>query len=129
MSEVDKLILEQFVPFREAIVDAVKAKHPYIIGMFESMFSGKQNSVAFQVTENNQVVGEYTFQVNGIRIVKTEVGKLDAKINHPFLGVVKPCIIAERSAIERAIKDPEFMSEPFSAITKLLPDIKITFLR
>lgn len=129
MSDVDKLILEQLVPFREAVVDAIKTKHPYVVGMMESMLSGKQNSVGFQVTENSKVVGEYTFYLDGIRIKKTEVGRLDAEVHHPLLGVIKPCAIAERSAIERAIKDPEFMSEPFSAASKLLPDIKLIFLR
>jgi len=129
MSDVDNFILEKFIPFREAVIDAVKTKHPYVVGVLESILSGKQNSVGFQVTENNQVVGEYTFSLNGIRIENTEVGKLDAKVYHPFLGIIKPCIVTERSAIERAIKDPEFISEPLSAVSKLLPDLKLTFLR
>ncbi|SDF22063.1 hypothetical protein [Sporolituus thermophilus] len=128
MSDVDKMILEHFVPFREKVVDAIQAKHPYFVSMIEHVLSGKRNRLGLRVTENGQVVGEYTFELNGIRIKHTEIGKIDPEVHHPVLGILKPCILIERAAVEKAINDPLFMDEPFKAISKLLPNITITFL-
>jgi hypothetical protein len=128
MTEIDKLVTEKFVAFRERVVDAIQEKHPYVVGMIESFLAGKRNSIGLRVTESGSGVGDYTFELNGIRIVNTETGRLAPLVHHPFLGVIKPCITVERRVIEEAMGNDLFMSDPFRAISQLLPEITVKFL-
>lgn len=128
MTEVDLLVAKKFVEFRENVVLAIKAKHPYVFGMMESVFSGKENAVGMQVTENGKAIGEYTFKVKGIHIVDTEIGKLAAEVRHPLLGLIlKPYVVVEKSALEKIINDSTFMAEPFEAVVRTLPKLTIKF--
>jgi hypothetical protein len=129
LSDVDELIKNELVPFRERLVNAFVTKHPHMNSMVSSLLSNKENKFGMQVTENGKVVGEYTFHFGGIRISDTEYGKLDSAIHHPVLGVIKPYGSIERSVIERIIADEENLkNEPFSAIQKYMPDVTIKFL-
>jgi hypothetical protein len=129
LSKVDELIKDKFVPFRERIVDRFSEKHPHMSSMISAILANKENKFGMQVTENNQVVGEYTFHFGGMQINNTEYGKLDSAIQHPLMGVIKPYSSIERSALEKIIADEEnIKNEPFSAITKYLPEMTIKFL-
>lgn len=129
MSNVDALIKDKLLPFRERVVDAFAAKHPHLNTIIGAFLNNKDNKFGMQVTENGQVVGQYTFHFGGIQIDTTDYGKLDSAIHHPFMGVIKPYTVIERSALEKMLADEESMkNEPFTAATKYLPDVTIKFL-
>ncbi|MDF2875276.1 MAG: hypothetical protein K0R22_1959 [Sporomusa sp.] len=129
MTDTDKLIKEKILPFREEILGIVKEKHPQMYAIVNGILSGKKNKAGLQVTQDGKVIGEYTFHLDGIHVESVEYGKLDSAVHHPFLGVVKPYGILEKSAIERMLEDKGLTNELFSAIGKYLPDVTIKFLR
>ncbi|MBP2635293.1 MAG: hypothetical protein H6Q72_1200 [Firmicutes bacterium] len=129
MTDVDKLIVEQLVPFREKVLDIVKDKHPYVYSFANTIFEGRKSMVGLQVTENGQVVGEYTFHLAGIHIESVDTGKLDSGVNHPFLGMVKPYGVLEKRVIEKVVTDTSIADDLRSALLSYLPDITIRFLR
>lgn len=129
MTDTDRLITEQVVPFREKILAIVQEQHPYIYTVANNVLAGHKNTAGLQVTQNGQVVGEYTFHLDGLHIESVEPGKLDAGIQHPFLGLIKPYGVMEQSVIERIVKDETIATELLKAMVKYLPDITIKFLR
>ncbi len=126
---VDVLIQEDLVNFRRKLIECFKEQHPHIFSILEHSFSGRKNMVGIQVTEQGKVVGKYTLIMDGINVVEAKSGTLDSALHHPLLGVVKPYVTVERSAIETMIKDERFKSEMFSSIARYLPDVTIQFLR
>jgi len=129
MNDLDKLIIEQFVPFRERVLTAVREKHPYLLSMINAFLANKENRVGLQVTENGQVTGQYTFFLTGIHVVKTESGKLESEVHHPFMGVIRPYVLIERGSIERMISDEaSFSADVFATLPKYLPELTIKFL-
>jgi hypothetical protein len=128
MAELDNLV-ESFVAFRERVVDAVREKHPHILAVLETVLTGKQNKVGMQITEAGQVAGEYTLQLNGIRITGTEQGILDSEVHHPFMGIIRPYVVVERAGLEKIIADEaSFSADLFATLPKYLPELTIKFL-
>jgi hypothetical protein len=128
MSDVDVLVTEKLVAFRKQILEVLKEKHPYMIGIAESAMGGRKNKFGMLVTENGKVAGEYTFLVDGINIESVEAGVLDSAVKHPFLGEIKPYAVMERTDIEAMIGDEEFLTDTFAAVKKLLPKTTLKFL-
>ena len=128
LSEVENLIKEQFVPFRQRLVETLRKKHPYILSTVDRILADKKNRIGMQVTENGNVIGEFTFLLDGIDIEKTEVGSLSPELYHPFLGVIKPYIMVERQALENAMKDDAFF-DSLTRIANYLPDMTLKFQR
>ncbi len=129
MSDTDRLITEQVVPFREQILDILKEKHPYFYSVANSVFAGRKIMAGLQVTQDGQVVGEYTFHLDGLHIESVDTGKLDSGVHHPFIGLVKPYGVMEKSVIERFVSDEGVTTDLMNALVKYLPDITIKFLR
>lgn len=127
-SNLDSFVLEKFVPFREQILETLKEKHPLVLTTVDSVFKGKQMKIGMKVLNNGNVAGTYTFFLDGIHIVNTQSGIIESEINHPFLGLIKPYVEIEQSAMEQMTVDPEFTCEPFSALVRYLPSITIKFL-
>lgn len=127
MSTVDNLIIEQFVPFRQKLIENLRTKHPHILSIMDNIFSGKKNRFGLQVTENGKTIGEFTFHLNGINIEETTSGKLLPELSHPFLGVIKPYIVVEKKALENLMQDEAFSHDPLSTFGKHLPDITFKF--
>ncbi|QJW45200.1 hypothetical protein HA075_04835 [bacterium BFN5] len=128
MSDVDVLVTEKLVAFRKQILEVLKEKHPYMIGIAESAMGGRKNKFGMLVTENGKVAGEYTFLVDGINIESVEAGVLDSAVKHPLLGEIKPYAVMERSDIEAMLQDQEFFTDTFAAAKKLLPKTTLKFL-
>lgn len=130
MNEVDMLVTQRFVAFREKALDAIKQKHPYLITIIDTMLANKENRVGLQVTDAGKVVGEYTFYLTGIHITNAESGKLDSLVKHPLLDLTaRPYAIIEKSVIEELVSDDRIAKEPFETLMKYLPDITIRFMR
>ncbi|MDF2570987.1 MAG: hypothetical protein K0R55_2591 [Sporomusa sp.] len=129
MTDTDRLIKEKVLPFREKMIGIIKEKHPYMYSVANNVLSGRKNKAGLQVTQEGQVIGEYTFHLDGIHIESVECGKLDSGIHHPFLGLVKPYGVLERSTIEQMLEDEGFGSELFSTFAKYLPGVTIKFLQ
>ncbi|MDF9409945.1 MAG: hypothetical protein A4E52_00601 [Pelotomaculum sp. PtaB.Bin013] len=129
VNDLDLLIKEKLIPFRERIIDSLAKKHPHIFSMIDAFISGKKNQVGLQVVEDGETVREYTFYLEGIRISKVEPGALSSEIHHPLLGVVKPYGVIERTVLAKMLNDEQsFIDEPFSTIARFLPNITIKFL-
>ncbi|MBP2625352.1 MAG: hypothetical protein H6Q68_63 [Firmicutes bacterium] len=127
MSAVDNLIKEQFVPFRQKVIETLRTKHPHILPIVDRVLSGKKNRIGLQVTENGNIIGEFTFHLNGINIEETKSDNLSPEFNHPFLGMIKPYIVVEKKALESIIQDEAFSHEPLSTFGKHLPNIIVKF--
>jgi hypothetical protein len=130
LDRIDDLVINRMVPMRERIVAALREKHPQILKVVEAVLAGQDNKVGMQVLEGGRVAGEYTFSLDGIRIKRTEAGRLDSGIHHPFLGLVKPYFIIESSTIEKFLGDEaSIVADPFATAGKYFPDITIKFLK
>lgn len=129
MSELDILVTKKLVAYREEILKSFKEKHPYVVGMLETVFAGKENRVGLQVTDSGKVVGEYTFIVTGIEVSGTETGRLNPSLKHPLLGItIKPYILVEKAVLEKMITDESYKDDILGYATKILPDITIKFM-
>jgi hypothetical protein len=126
---LDTLIQEDLVVFRRKLIECFKVQHPQLFSVLEYILSGHKNMVGMLITEDGNVVGKYTLMMEGINVVEAKSGALDSALHHPLLGVVKPYVIIERSAIEKLIADDQFKTEMLTSIAKYLPDITIKFLR
>ena len=130
MNEVDMLVTQRLVDFREKALDAIKEKHPYLITIAETMFANKENRAGLQVTDAGKVIGEYTFYLTGIRITKAEAGILDSLVKHPLLDfTIRPYAVVEKSVIEELVSDDRITEETIETLMKYLPDITIRFMR
>jgi hypothetical protein len=130
MTDLDGLVTERFVRFRERIIEALRSKHPHMLAIVEAVLGGKQNRIGIQVTEDGKVAGQYTFTLNGVHIVSTETGKLDSEVHHPMLGVVKPYVVVERASLEKMLGDEaSFADNLFGTLPKYLPELSIKFMR
>lgn len=125
--DVEHLVKEEFVPFREKIIEALSAKHPQIFSVINAMMAGKQNRVGLQVTEDGEVAGEYTMLLDGVRITEVK-DTLSSEFHHPFLGVVRPYVVVEAASLQEMIHDDAFSQDAVAAIPKYLPDIALRFL-
>ncbi len=126
---LDTLIQNDLVNFRREVLESFKKKHSAMFTMLERIFAGQRNKMGMQVTEHGAIAGKYTFITDGVDIVEVKSGVLESEIHHPLLGVVKPYITIERSALEAMLKDGRFKSEVFSTLINYLPDVTIQFLR
>lgn len=130
MGDVDILVTQKFVELREKALEVIRGQHPYLINIIEAAFGSKENRVGLQVTEQGQVIGEYTFYTKGIRVERAEAGKLDSLFKHPLLDLtVRPYAIMEKKTIEEIVSDNRMTQEPFQTLMKYLPDITIKFMR
>ncbi|TYO95316.1 hypothetical protein [Desulfallas thermosapovorans] len=129
MSDIDVLVREKFVPFRNRITDALGEKYPQLFSFFNMYLAGKKFSVGMQITEDGRKVSDYTLLVEGVKITGVECGVLSPEVQHPF-GVIKPYAIVEKDALEKMLQDEQsFIDETFTMIQKYLPDITIKFMR
>jgi hypothetical protein len=130
LENVDTLVQERFVEFRRKVVQSFSEQHPHIFSIMQTVFANRHMKAGMQVTENGQIIGEYTIHADGVHISHVESGVLSSEIQHPFLGVVKPYLVIERNSLENILNDEAtFMNNIFSAIPKYLPDMTIKFLR
>ncbi len=129
-NDVDAFVKNEFVPFRERLVETLSKKHPQLFTFIGTLFTNQQgNKFGLQVTENGQVIGEYTLNFNGTKITDVESGKLNAEIHHPFLGTIKPYVNVERKALEQMIGNEDKISDnPIPTAVQYLPDLTIRFL-
>jgi hypothetical protein len=128
LSEIDSLVKDQFIPFRQKILGTLRSKHPVIFSVVDALLANKANRIGFQVTDQGRVVGEYTFHLKGIAVERAESGNLSPEFHHPLLGVIKPCAAIEKDTLQRLIKDDGFVSEPLTTLGKYLPGLTIRFL-
>lgn len=130
MNEVDRLVIEGLVPFRNKLTAVFRDKNPYLFGMASAALAGKESKFGVQVTEGGRVAGEYTLHVSGVEITRAEPGKLESGVQLPYVGMIKPCLIIERAGLERILGDEgAIMADPFPAMLKHLPELTVKFLR
>ncbi|MBP2650103.1 MAG: hypothetical protein H6Q74_928 [Firmicutes bacterium] len=128
MPDVEELIKDRFVPFRQKVIQTLKTKYPFILTAIEGVLSTKNNSIGLQVVDNGAVVGEFTFHLSGLNIETTECGSITPEFHHPFLGVIKPYIVVEKTALEIAISDDGFSREPLATLSRYLPNMTFKFM-
>ncbi len=130
ITDIDTFVKNEFVPFRERLVETLSKKHPQLFTFIGALFTNQQgNKFGLQVTENGQVIGEYSLNFNGTKITDVKSGKLDSEIHHPFLGTVKPYVSVERKVLEQMISnEAKIASDPIPTAVQYLPDLTIRFL-
>jgi len=129
MSELDILVTKKLVEYRKDILKFFKEKHPYVVGMLETVFAGKENRLGLQVTDSGKVLGEYTFIVTGIQVSGTETGRLNPSLKHPLLGItIRPYILIEKAVLEKMITDESYKDDILGYMTRMLPDITVKFM-
>jgi hypothetical protein len=127
MSETDKFIHEELTPFYKRTFEAFKQNHQALYSVVNSFLAGKQNHVGVRITENEKLLGEYTFHLDGASISHIETG-LSAELHTPF-GIIRPYVILEKSTIEKIIQDePNFIKDPIKTKMKYFRDMTIKFL-
>lgn len=126
--DLDKFIKEDFVKFREKVIDGVQARHPHIFSAINAVLSSKENKIGMQILDNGKVCGEYTINLKGLRIESVAGGELRSEIHHPMLGVIKPYLVVERTHLEKIINDQGFFSDLSATAPKYLPGLTIKFL-
>lgn len=130
VKELDLLIGEKILPLRERIIEVLSQKHPQLFSMINGMMAGKENKVGMQVSENGQIIGNYTFYLNGIHISRFESDNLSSEISHPLFGTIKPYAIIEKRVLEKMLDDEEtFKNDLFSTIPQYLPECTIKFMK
>ena len=130
MDQLDKLVIEEFIPFRNRLTGVFRDKYPYIFSLAEAVMGRKESKIGLQVTEDGRVSGEYTLYLIGVNIEKAERGRLESVISLPVAGVIKPYIVVERAGLERILNDERaVLADPLAAIARYLPEMTIKFLR
>ena len=129
MNELDVLVTEKLVNMREKILESFAQKHPNIKSMMNCVMSGKKNKVGMVVTENGQTAGEYTFHTEGVHVTSVDCGVLSSEINHPFMGVIRPYAIVERSTLEKMVEDEKgFEDNLLATAMGYMPEVTLKFL-
>ena len=128
MSETDKFMQEEFLPFCKRVLDAFEQNHPMLHAAFNRFMSGT-NLMGMRLTDHGNVLGDYTLVLEDAKISRIYNGVLSSEIHSPF-GAVKPYYILEKSAVEKMIQDePDFIAHPFATKFKYYPEITIKFLK
>lgn len=128
MSDIDKFIQEELAPFYKRAFEGFKENHPGCYSVISSFLAGKKNYMGMRVTENEQVLGEYTVYLDGANFSHIDNGVLSSEIHTP-VGIIKPYIILEKDVLERMILDEQnFIKEPFVTKMKYHREITIKFL-
>jgi hypothetical protein len=129
MSDTDKLMQEQFLPFYRRVMEGFKQNHHTLFAIINSFMSNRTILYGIRVTENDKTVGEYTLHLNGATISHLESGQLISEVPTPF-GVMRPYVILERRTVEEMMMDEQnFISNPFATKMKYMHDVTIKFLR
>jgi hypothetical protein len=128
MSDTDKFIQEEFMPFYKRTFDAFKQNHHTFYAILNSVLAGKKNHIGIRVTANESVLGDYTLYLEGANIAHLDNGVLASEVHTPF-GIIRPYVILEKSTIEKMIHDePNFIKDPFTTKMKYARDVTIKFL-
>lgn len=128
MTDADKLVLIDLVNFREQALEGLKQRHPQLMSIANTIFSGKKNRVGLELTSDGKSIGQYTLHLEGLNISHAEAGKLDPSVHYPLIGAIRLYGIIDREVLEHALADQKFLTDPLSAIGHYLPDITIKFL-
>ena len=127
MSELDKFIQEELMPFYKRTFEAFKQNNHALYSTVNSFLAGKQNHVGMRITENEKRLGEYTMHLDGVSISHIESG-LSSEIHTPF-GIIRPYVILEKSTLEKILQDePNFIKDPIKTKLKYYRDMTIKFL-
>ncbi|MDR3591353.1 MAG: hypothetical protein P4N41_16995 [Negativicutes bacterium] len=128
MSETDKFMQEEFLPFCQRVFAAFEQNHHALYATFNTLISGR-NLMGMRLTENGSVLGDYTLVLENTKISRIDNGVLSSEIHTPF-GVVRPYYILEKSALRKMIQDEQnFIARPFATKFKYYPEITIKFLK
>lgn len=130
MSDLDILVSEKLLPFREQALAILAQQHAFVHAFLSAFLKGKDNKVGFQITEKGQIVGTYTFTLDGLHISKTDVGVLEPAFHMPFLGTVKLYALTEKSDLEKMLADQSLLTNDiFKVAREYLPMMTIKFAK
>jgi hypothetical protein len=128
MSDTDKFMQEEFLPFCKRASNAFEQNHHALFATFSHFLSGR-NLIGMRLTENGNVLGDYTVVLENGKFTRIDNGILTSEIHTPF-GVIKPYYILEKSTVEKMINDePNFIAHPFATKFKYLSEVTIKFLK
>lgn len=126
MSDLNLLVNQKLVPFKERNLILFSEKFPILYTALCKLLDGRTFKIGFQITENNIVVGTYTLTVNGVHIVHIEAGSLEPELSLPWIGIIKPYVIMEKKDFEESLEETDSFS--IEILKKYLPKIIFRFL-
>ena len=128
MSDTDKFMQEELLPFYKRVMAAFEQNHHALYATFSSFMSGRNRS-GMRITENGNVLGDYTVVLDDLKVSHIDNGVLTPEWHTPF-GVVKAYVIMEKSTVEKLIQDEaNFISHPFATKLKYIPEMTVKFLK
>lgn len=128
MSDTDKFMQEEFLPFCKRASDAFEKNHHTLFVTVKSFLSGR-NLIGMHLMENGTFLGDYTVVLENAKFSRIDNGVLSSEIHTPF-GVIKPYYILEKSTVEKMIQDEaNFIAHPFATKFKYFPELTIKFLK
>lgn len=129
MKDIDIMVRDQLVPFRERILETFARQHPVVYTGMKTFLGGKQNKVGMQVLSGNVVVGMYTFTLEGPHIVKVDIDTLAPVMEVPMLGSIKMYAQIDQKDLEAMLQDNDLVgSDIIKAGMKYLPAVTLKFL-
>ena len=128
MKEMDDLIKQKVLPFREKMLKKFAEQHAVIYTAISTFLGKKRNKVGLQVTAENYIVGSYTFVLEGVNIVEAFVDTLEPAFEVPLLGSLKMYAVMEKKDIEKMLADKDFETGDILTIAmQYLPSVTIKF--
>jgi hypothetical protein len=128
MSDTDKFMQEDFLPFCKRASDAFEQNHHTLYATFSRFMSGK-NLIGMRITKDDSILGDYTLVLENAKFSRIDNGVLSSEIHTPF-GVIKPYVILEQGTVEKMIQDePSFIAHPFATKFKYYPEMTVKFLK
>jgi len=128
MSDTDKFMQEEMMPFYKRTYDAFKQNHHALYSMLNALLAGKKNHIGIRVTDNERVLGDYTLYLEGVNIDHLDNGVLSSEVHTPF-GTIRPYVTLEKNTIEKMIEDePNFIKDLFATKMKYARYVTIKFL-
>jgi len=129
MNEIDRLVMEELLPLKKEAMKSFARKYPQFMELFDTFLKGQRNKIGVEITEKGEKAAEYTFHMEGTDITEVEKGVLSSELHHPFGIIIRPYFVTERSVLEKAIADKEYIiSNPVEAIEKYLPFMILKFM-
>ncbi len=129
MNDSDKFMQEEFMPFYKRVLDAFQRNQQMFYAVLNAFLSGKKNHIGMRVTARENVLGEYTLYLDGVKVSHLENGLLASEVHTPF-GIMRPYVILEKSALEKMLRDePAFIKEPFATKMKYAHEFTLKFLK
>ena len=129
MKDIDIMVREQLLPFREQILEAFAKQHPVVYTGMKTFLGSRQNKIGMQILSGNVAIGVYTFTLEGLNIIRVQEDILEPEMDVPMLGIIRMYMQIDKADIEKMLHDSDLTgNDIIKAGMKYLPATTIKFL-